>query len=89
MWFDRSCRAQGQCTCSDARGLEVSPGSLGQDLFIDGQIGNGLPEMLILPLELLQLLELVRSNPTILLPPPVIGLLRDTHLPDRINRAIP
>ncbi len=71
------------------RGLEVSPCSLGQDLFVDREIRARSPELLVLLLQPLQFFQLPRAHPAILLAPALIGLFGDTHLTDRINARRP
>ena len=62
-----------------------TPGGLLQDQLVQRQLGDGLPQPLILFLEPLEFLQLVGSHPAILLAPSVIGLLGDAHLADRVH----
>src|SRR5512132_2324907 len=53
-----------QCRHGDARGLEVSPGSLLQNELIQRQIGNRLAQPAVLELKVLQALHLFGLQPT-------------------------
>ena len=52
-----------RCRPDDARGLEVSPGGLGQDQLIQSQIRNGSSEPFVLLLKTFEFLELSRPHP--------------------------
>jgi hypothetical protein len=71
------------------RGLEVSPGSLGQYELVQGEIGNSPAKTLVLLLKPLQLFKLIRPHTAILLAPAVIRLLGNLHLTDRVNASLP
>jgi hypothetical protein len=64
--------------------LKVSPGGLGQDQLIQGQIRYGASEPFVLLLKTLQFLELSSPHATVLLTPTIKGLFRDPNFPDRI-----
>src|SRR3954466_6851826 len=70
-------------TGADARGSEVSPGSLLQDQLVEGEVGDRFAQALVLGLQLLHALDLVRLAAAILLTPAVI---RDLGHPDGADR---
>ena len=72
-----------QHSAGDARGLEVSLGGFLQDQFIQRQIGDGSPEMCVLPLELLEASGLPNLQAAVLLAPPIVRLLGDAQGPAR------
>ena len=69
-------------------GLEVSPGSLGQDHVVQRQIRHGTPELLVLVLKLLQPFELIPTDAAIFLAPSIIGLLRYADLPNILSERV-
>src|SRR6478672_2120381 len=72
----------------DARGLEVSPGSLLQNELVQGQVGDCPAQTAILLLELLQAFHLVGLEPAVLLTPPIIGDLPHADLADRVSDVL-
>src|SRR5208283_3455157 len=72
----------------DARGLEVSPGSLLQNELVQRQVRDRPAQTGILLLELLQALHLVGLEPAVLLPPPIIGDLAHADLADRVSDVL-
>ena len=52
--------------------------------FVQRQIGHRLAEGFIFPLKPLQRPQLIRAHSAVLLPPPVILLLSNANLPNRI-----
>src|SRR5664280_1348253 len=80
-------------TCSiqrgGARGLEVSPGSLLQDEFVQCQVGDRPAQTGILRLKLLQAFHLLGLQPAVLLAPPVIGNLAHADLANDISNVLP
>ena len=70
------------------RGLEVSLGSLLEDLLVQRQVGYRLAQPGVLGLQLLQAPHLVALQPAKLSPPPILGHLRNPNLADRIGRAL-
>ena len=61
-------------TTKTALSLEVSPGGLGQDQLIQGQIRYGASEPFVLLLKTLQFLELSSPHATVLLRPEMLRL---------------
>ena len=78
-----------QCRPDDARGLEVSRGSLIQDQLVQRQVRNVSSEPLILLLKTFEFPQLSRPHATILLAPSIKRLLRNLDFPDRINPRHP
>ena len=76
--------AHDRCTGGGGRGLEVSPGGLGQDHLVQRQIRYGMPEPGVLGLQLLQPFELIMAYATKFVAPSRIGLLRHNDLSDRV-----
>src|SRR5262249_40122694 len=72
----------------DARGLEVSPGSLLQNELVQRQIRDRLAQPAVLELKLLQALDLLDLQPAKLLTPAIVGHLAHTDLPDRLRHAL-
>ena len=84
-----ACHAPDQCNAYDARGLKVSPGSLGQDLLIKREIRNGPSKALVFYLKTLHLFELVRAHAALILAPAVVGERGDAKPPHGIDPSIP
>src|SRR5262249_36848697 len=80
--------APAQCRHGDARGLEVSPGSLLQNELVQRQIRDRLAQPAVLELKLLQALDLLDLQPAKLLTPTIVGHLAHTDLPDRLRHAL-
>ena len=76
----------GRCTRGDAKGSEVSLGSLGQDHLVQGKIGDRLAQPLLLLLKLLQPLELSPGHAAVKLAPAIIGKLRLADMTNRFRR---
>jgi hypothetical protein len=72
----------------DARGLEISPGSIPQNEVVQRQIRYGLAKPAVLELKLLQTLHLLDLQPAKLLTPAIVGNLARADLPDRLRRAL-
>src|SRR4029078_1124143 len=100
---ERCCPSAAQArrseTCSCARtcsmqarrragGLEVSPGSLLQNEFVQRQIRDRLAQPAVLELKLLQALDLLDLQPAKLLTPAIVGHLAHTDLPNRLRHAL-
>jgi len=67
-------------------GLEMSsPCGLSQDLFIQCEIRDSLPQPLVLQLKMFQLLELVSAHAAIVLAPAVLRELGHANLTNGIN----
>src|SRR2546421_12888687 len=79
--------APAQCRHGDARGLEVSPGSLLQNELVQRQIRDRLAQPAVLELKLLQAFDLLDLQPAKLLTPGIVGHLAHTDLPDRFRHA--
>src|SRR5687767_3288769 len=77
--------AHARCRRAGARGSGVSPGSLGQDQLVEGEIRDSFPQPLVLGLELLQALDLARLQAAELLAPAIVGHLRDADLADGLG----
>src|SRR5215467_14164363 len=80
--------APAQCRHGDARGLEVSPGSLLQNELVQRQIRDRLAQPAVLELKVLQALHLLDLQPVKLLTPAIVGHLAHTDLPDRLRHAL-
>src|ERR1700756_965015 len=80
--------APAQCRHGDARGLEVSPGSLLQNELVQRQIRDRLAQPAVLELKLLQALDLLNLQPAKLLTPAIVGHLAHTDLPNRLRHAL-
>src|SRR5215207_10328112 len=76
-----------RCRPGDARGLEVSPGSLLQDQLIEGQVRNRSAQPRVLSLEILQSLDLIALKPAKLLAPAVVRDLRNPNRAYRVGNA--
>lgn len=76
-----------QCRREDARGLEVSLGSLGQDHLVDSQIRRHLAQTAVLKAKVLEPLHLFHLQPAEMLAPAIQCHLADADLADRIRHA--
>src|SRR5262245_56233522 len=81
--------APAQYRHGDARGLEVSSGSLLQNKLIQRQIGNRLAQPAVLDLKVLQALDLLDLQPPELLAPPIIRHLAHPDLADCVHHVLP
>src|ERR671916_3009863 len=72
-----------------ARGLEVSPRGLRQDLLVQGQVRDRLAQPRVLRFQLLQPLHLVRLQAPELPPPAVVGHFRHADRADRLRHRLP
>src|SRR4029078_10530258 len=81
-------RGPAQCRRGDARGLEVSPGSLLKDELVQRQTRDAFAPPRILELKLLQPLYLFDLQPTKFLAPAIIGNIAYADLADRIRHAL-
>src|SRR6516165_6338409 len=77
-----------QCRCGDARGLEVSPGSLLKYELVERQIRDRFAQSSILELKLLQPLYLFDLQSAEFLAPAIVGHLAHADLADRIRHAL-
>ena len=69
----------------DGKSLEVSLGGLGQDLLVQRQTGDSTSQTLVLPLQLLQPLELIGLHPAILRASTVGGYLAHANLRHQLS----
>ncbi len=72
-----------RCRHGDARGSEVSPGSLRQDQLVQRQVGYRLAKPFVLLLEILQLTKLVTAHA--MLAPSIVGQLGNADLANRVR----
>src|SRR5262249_44575675 len=77
-----------QCRHGDARGLEVSPGSLLQNELVQRQIRDCLAQPAVLELKVLQALHLLALQPAKLLAPPIIRHLAHPDLADCVHHVL-
>jgi hypothetical protein len=73
---------------SASPGSGVSRGRLLQDRIVQRQISHQLLQPAILSLQLLEPLSLVHMKTSILLLPPLVGVLRDSQLPAGLTYRI-
>ena len=73
-----------RCRHGDARGLEVSPGGLPENEFIQRQIRYRSSQSPVLGLQFLQPLDLIAPQPAKLLAPAIIGHPGNANLTDRV-----
>ena len=77
--------AQDRCIYDDAKGLDVSPGSLSQDELAQGQIGYRTSQMLFLCVQSFQPLQLRAHCNAIQLAPPIKRMLCNANLPHHLH----